>query len=217
MASLNVVSTQYLQLPMGNTSFTEYGGCQDPACGVVGSGFTAAINQLAFGSVPGIGAGGACGRCFSLTGTEDPFDPIFTGPFNTVIVQVTDMCPVQGNEPWCGQTVSEPINSFGTEFHFDLCLDNGAAQAFFPSGHYALLGNFFEVDCSLWVGSDGPELWEGACINSTAGLWPDGVGCANQGAAPGGTAPPTTPTSPAGSAPTSSTQSIYGQWFVVLL
>ncbi|KAF9062037.1 endoglucanase V-like protein, partial [Rhodocollybia butyracea] len=176
----------YLQLPKGNTSFTEYGGCQDPGCGVVGSGFTAAINQLAFGSVPGIGAGGACGRCFSLTGTSDPYDPANKGPFNTIIVQVTDMCPVQGNEQWCGQTVLNKIphdrhNGFTS---FDLCLDNGAAQAFFSGGHNALLGTFSEVDCSLWVGSDGPQLWEGACINSTAGLWPDGVGCANQGAAP---------------------------------
>lgn len=59
---------------------------------------TAAINQLAFGSVPGLGAGNACGRCFAVTADADPYDPEDTGPFTTIIVKVTDMCPVAGNE-----------------------------------------------------------------------------------------------------------------------
>lgn len=61
------------------------------ACGKTGSGFTAAINQLAFGSAPGLGAGDACGRCFALTGTADPFSPAYTGPFHSIVVKVTDL------------------------------------------------------------------------------------------------------------------------------
>lgn len=83
----------------GNASFTMYSGCATPACGVSASGFSAAISQLAFGSVPGLGPGDACGRCFALTGTEDPYSPAFTGPFGkSIVVKVTDMCPVSGNE-----------------------------------------------------------------------------------------------------------------------
>lgn len=76
-----------------------YSGCAQPACGIAASGYTAAISQLAFGSTPGIGPGDACGRCFALTGTADPFSPAYTGPFGkSIVVKVTDMCPVAGNE-----------------------------------------------------------------------------------------------------------------------
>jgi hypothetical protein len=162
-----------------------YSGCGSPACGKAASGFTAAINQLAFGSVPGIGPGDACGRCFSLTGMADPYSPAYTGPFSSIIVKVTDMCPVQGNQQFCGQTTATPTNSFGTPFHFDICEDTGGAAAFFPSGHGALTGTFTEVSCSEWSGSDGAVLWNGACLSGeTAANWPSGVGCGNQGTAP---------------------------------
>lgn len=88
-----------------------------PACGKSATGYTAAINQLSFGSSPGLGAGDACGRCFALTGTKDPYSPGYTGPFGqTIVVKVTDMCPVQGNQQFCGQTLSTPTNSFGAPF-----------------------------------------------------------------------------------------------------
>ena len=61
------------------------------ACGIAASGYTAAINQLAFGSAPGLGPGDACGRCFALTASADPYSPGFTGPFKSIIVKVTDM------------------------------------------------------------------------------------------------------------------------------
>ncbi|ETW79013.1 glycoside hydrolase family 45 protein [Heterobasidion irregulare TC 32-1] len=125
----------YVQNSSGSASFTMYSGCGSPACGKTASGFTAAINQLAFGSGPGLGPGDACGRCFSLTGQADPYSPAFTGPFKTVIVKVTDLCPVSGNEEWCGQSTSATTNQHGAPFHFDLCEDTGAAAAFFPSGH----------------------------------------------------------------------------------
>ncbi|TFK39943.1 endoglucanase V-like protein [Crucibulum laeve] len=174
----------FIQNPSGSASFTMYTGCGSPACGKSATGFTAAINQLAFGSAPGLGAGDACGRCFSLTGTADPFSPAFTGPFKSIVVKVTDLCPIQGNQEWCGQTQSAQNNQHGKPFHFDICQDTGGASAFFPSGHGALTGTFTEVSCSQWKGSDGGSLFNGACLSGeTAGNWPS-VGCGNKGTAP---------------------------------
>ncbi|KXN86571.1 hypothetical protein AN958_09875 [Leucoagaricus sp. SymC.cos] len=81
----------YVQRASGSASFTMYTGCGAPACGKTATGFTAAMNQLAFGSAPGLGAGDACGRCFAVTGTSDPFSPSFPGPFHTIVVKVTDL------------------------------------------------------------------------------------------------------------------------------
>ena len=50
------------------------------ACGIAATGYTAAMNQLSFGAAPGDGAGDACGRCFRLTGSADPYSPSYTGP-----------------------------------------------------------------------------------------------------------------------------------------
>ena len=83
------------------------------ACGVAANGFTAAVSQLTFGSEPGLGPGDACGRCFALTGAADPYSPSYTGPFNSVVVKVTDMCPLSGNTEWCGQTTADPTNQYG--------------------------------------------------------------------------------------------------------
>lgn len=80
---------------------------------MTGVGATAAMNQLSFGAPPGLGAGDACGRCFSLTGTHDPFSPSFAGPFHTIVVKVSDLCPIQGNQEFCGQTTSHPTNQHG--------------------------------------------------------------------------------------------------------
>jgi hypothetical protein len=81
----------YVQRASGTTSFTMYSGCSAPACGKTATGFTAAINQLTFGSAPGLGAGDACGRCFAITGTSDPISPSFPGPFHSIVVKVTDL------------------------------------------------------------------------------------------------------------------------------
>ena len=76
------------------------------------------------------------------------------GPFGqSIIVKVTDACPVAGNEVWCGQTATDDVNQFGQPFQsvfthsfvshgctdldytsFDLCVDSGAAAPFFPDG-----------------------------------------------------------------------------------
>ncbi|KAJ7460658.1 RlpA-like double-psi beta-barrel-protein domain-containing protein-containing protein [Mycena latifolia] len=203
-----------------------YTGCAQPACGIAASGYSAAISQLAFGSAPGIGPGDACGRCFALTGTADPYSPAFTGPFGkSIVVKVTDMCPVAGNEPWCGQTATDQANQFNMPVHFDICEDTGGAGVFFPNGHGALLGTWSEVSCSLWSGSDGSALWTGACISGeNAPLWPS-TGCGNQGSsqaylprskdvnkdaglAPGASGPPASTASSTGTVTTKSTTTI---------
>ncbi|KAJ7281954.1 RlpA-like double-psi beta-barrel-protein domain-containing protein-containing protein [Mycena rebaudengoi] len=209
----------YVQVPSGNASFTNYGGCNQPACGVASTGFSAAMNQQAFGSVPGLGPGDACGRCFAITGNSDPFSPAFPGPFGkSIIVKVTDLCPVAGNEEWCGQSASAPQNKHGKAVHFDICTDTGGAAQFFPSGHGALTGTFSEVSCSQWSGSDGAPLFNGACIKGeTAANWP-ATACGNQGLSPGAPGPPastvtvtgTTTGSPTTTAP-GSTQTQFGQ------
>ncbi|KAH9056732.1 endoglucanase V-like protein [Lactarius vividus] len=174
----------YVQNPSGTASFTWHKGCAAPACGKNVTGFSTALNQLAFGSETGLGAGDACGRCFKVTGDKDPFSANFTGPFNSIIVKATNMCPILGNEKWCGQTISQPTNSFGMSVHFDLCTDTGAADAFFPPGRGALTGTYEEVSCSQWTGTDGPSLWDSACLDGeSADNWP-AVACGNKGTAP---------------------------------
>jgi hypothetical protein len=203
------VAGDYIQSPgPGQASFTMYSGCNQPACGVAASGYTAAISQLAFGSAPGLGPGDVCGRCFALTGTEDPYSPAFTGPFGqSIVVKVTDMCPVAGNSAFCGQTVTSPTNTFNMPVHFDICEDTGGSEVFFPAGHGALLGSFTEVSCSLWSGTDGSSLWLGSCIKGeNAPLWPS-TGCGNQGLAPGGSGPPATSASQTGTTTTPTTVS----------
>ncbi|KAI0738628.1 endoglucanase V-like protein [Daedaleopsis nitida] len=174
----------YVQNPSGTASFTHYSGCSQPACGIAASGYTAAISQLAFGSGPGLGPGDACGRCFAVTANADPYSPAYGGPFKTIVVKVTDLCPLQGNQEWCGQSRSAADNQHGAPVHFDICEDTGGAAQFFPSGHGALTGTYTEVSCSQWSGSDGGPLWNGSCIKGeSAGNWPS-VGCGNQGTAP---------------------------------
>jgi len=83
-----------------------------PACGQRVNGYSAAVNELAFGA--NRAAGGACGRCFKITANSDPYTPSYAGPFgNTIVVKVNDLCPASSNNQWCGQGVSKPLNSFG--------------------------------------------------------------------------------------------------------
>ena len=65
---------------------------------------------------------------------------------------------------------------------FDLCADSGAGAAFFPAGRGAMLGNYTEVLCSEWIGSQCPDpLWNNWCMaDSSTGLWP-AKGCGNSG------------------------------------
>jgi hypothetical protein len=82
------------------------------ACGQRVNGYSAAVNELAFGANDA--AGGACGRCFRISSNYDPYTPSYAGPFgNSIVVKVNDLCPVGTNNVWCGQRVSKPLNSYG--------------------------------------------------------------------------------------------------------
>lgn len=161
------------------------------------------MSQLSFGAPPGLGGGDACGRCFHLVANYDPYDPGYKVPSKGITVKVTDLCPVQGNEEWCGQTTQNPLNQHNASTQyvvasscsmcqsacsirffrsFDLCVDSGANE-FFPSGHGALTGHFVEVSCSEhWDGSSaGSPQWNTACLApDDAPLWPS-VSCGNKG------------------------------------
>ena len=124
----------WVQNPEGKASFTVYEGCYNPcklcthlvlprayaerggsslACGGTVNGYSAAVNTLAFGA--DISFGDACGRCFKITATGDPYTPSFEGPFNSIVVKVNDLCPhsPQGSpKSWCDQKVSDPLNQF---------------------------------------------------------------------------------------------------------
>jgi len=39
----------------------------------------------------------ACGRCFQLQGYRDPYNPLTVLNMPSIVVKVTDCCPVQGN------------------------------------------------------------------------------------------------------------------------
>jgi hypothetical protein len=76
-------------------------------------GYTAAVNVLSFGAMSG--SGDACGRCFAITPTQDPYSPEYTGRMGkTIVVRVTDLCPFSSGETpqWCDQTVSKPHNQY---------------------------------------------------------------------------------------------------------
>ncbi|KAI0286107.1 endoglucanase V-like protein, partial [Russula aff. rugulosa BPL654] len=194
LSSLVVVACQnatcdpngWVQNPSGCATFTSAHNCATPSCGVnFTSGFTAAVNELAFGSNHSFGD--ACGRCFNITPTADLFAANFSGPFgNSIIVNVNNLCVNHAGSQhnFCGQTVSNPKNDFGESMHFDLCDLTGASQAFFPPGRQAMRGTFQEVSCTLWQGSTGTPIWNGSCMApQDAPFWPTPA-CGNRGSAP---------------------------------
>jgi hypothetical protein len=75
--------------------------------------YSAQVNELAFGASNSVGD--ACGRCFRITPTGDPYAPTYSGPYGkTIVVRVNDLCPIpppaEASLPWCNQTVSNPFN-----------------------------------------------------------------------------------------------------------
>ena len=84
------------------------------------------MNQLAYGAPPKLGAGNACSRCFTITGTADPYSPSYTGPFHTIIVKVTDLwymfCAfLEENLFWIFSWQLSP-RKWGASCVFGLCL-----------------------------------------------------------------------------------------------
>ena len=143
----------WVQNPSGKASFTEYYGCETPcklcayspdlvlhvpmltsrpsaACGVkMTSGYTAAVNVLSFGAMES--HGDACGRCFRITPTSDPYSVDYEGSMgNSIVVRVTDLCPFStpGTVGWCDQTLSEPLNTYNMPMQCVLVFSHGTLE-----------------------------------------------------------------------------------------
>ncbi|KAK4550234.1 hypothetical protein LTR36_003201 [Oleoguttula mirabilis] len=145
-------------------SFTEYGSGDDlnsgncnvatTACGFYTSpGYAAAVSQNEFGVGPGQGAGPACGTCWKLTIETDSSGNAVSNAGNSIVVQVTNLCPASGN-PLCAQSSLTSTNQYGANLNFDTCIDSKASAALFGSSGVGLgVGTAQEVSCSLWSGT----------------------------------------------------------------
>ncbi|KAL8823703.1 MAG: hypothetical protein Q9191_005620 [Dirinaria sp. TL-2023a] len=108
-----------------SASFTQYGGCSNTAvaCGTLPGGYTAAASENLFMAGPGDGAGPGCGKCWllssSMPGTK------------SIKVIINNLCPARDNQAMCAQKGLTGTNSVGMNVNFDLCMDNGSADAFF--------------------------------------------------------------------------------------
>jgi len=146
-------------------SFTEYGSGDDngsgncntatTACGFYTSpGYSAAVSQNEFGVGPGAGAGPACGTCWRLTIETDSSGNAVSNAGNSIVVQVTNLCPASGN-PLCAQNGMSGTNQYGANLNFDTCIDSDASAALFGSSGVGLgVGTAQEVDCKTeWSGT----------------------------------------------------------------
>ncbi|KAF1973276.1 hypothetical protein BU23DRAFT_464816, partial [Bimuria novae-zelandiae CBS 107.79] len=145
-------------------SFTQYGSTDTwgsgncnvatTACGFyTSSGYSAAISQNEFGVGPGAGAGPACGTCWKLTARTDSSGNTFSNAGMNIVVQVTNLCPADGNPP-CAQNGPSDSNQYRANLNFDLCIESGAPGALFgDSGVGLAVGSAEQVDCSEWSGT----------------------------------------------------------------
>ncbi|KAF2231619.1 glycoside hydrolase family 45 protein [Viridothelium virens] len=148
----------FAQAATYKASFTEYGsGDQNGspncntntvACGFFSANtFQAAVSQNLFGVGPGAGAGPACGTCYKLTAQTDSSGNKLSNAGNSVTVQVNNLCPADSN-PLCSQSGLSGTNQYGANVNFDLCKDDGAANALFGSSGVGLaVGTAEEVSC----------------------------------------------------------------------
>ncbi|KAG7440436.1 uncharacterized protein BT62DRAFT_937974 [Guyanagaster necrorhizus] len=116
----------YVQKASGNASFTYYSGCSSPACGKTATGYTAAMNQLAFGASSGLGAGDACGRCFAITGLF--LHVLYTGGSSAFFPSSHGALTGTFEEVEC----SEWTGSDGSSLWTGACLD-GEDATFWPT------------------------------------------------------------------------------------
>ncbi|KAJ6499133.1 RlpA-like double-psi beta-barrel-protein domain-containing protein-containing protein [Mycena sanguinolenta] len=105
------------------------------SCGCVGDSTqypTAAMSQMAYGSSTAYGP--ACGKCFNLTllNTYTSSPPFFPNVVKSIIVKVTDLCPLS-TDGWCDGTQTKK-NPGGQYINFDLAYPSRAIpDDFFPS------------------------------------------------------------------------------------
>ncbi|KAJ9631699.1 hypothetical protein H2203_000098 [Taxawa tesnikishii (nom. ined.)] len=116
-------------------------------------GYSAAVSQNEFGVGPGAGAGPACGTCWKLTIQTDSSGKKVSNAGNSIVVQVTNLCPASGN-PLCAQNGLTGTNQYGANLNFDTCIDSGASKALFGNSGVGLgVGTATQVSCSQWSGT----------------------------------------------------------------
>lgn len=72
---------------------------------------------------------------------------------NSIIVEVTNLCPASGN-PLCAQNGLSGTNQYGANINFDTCIDSGASAALFGNSGVGLgVGTAQEVSCSQYSGT----------------------------------------------------------------
>jgi len=105
-------------------------------------------------AVQGAGAGPACGTCWKLTIETDSSGNTVSNAGNSIVVQVTNLCPAEGN-PLCAQDGLTGTNQYGANLNFDTCIDSGASAALFGDSGVGLgVGTAEEVDCKgNWSGT----------------------------------------------------------------
>jgi len=164
----------------GTATLTHYELPKDyiASCGCTGKSThypTAALNQMAFGSSNNYGP--ACGRCFELTllNSYTGTPPFFPSTHPSVVVKVTDLCPLTQNG-WCSGTENK-TNPSGQYLNFDLAYPSSAIPAnFFPSNE-TLYGY---KDFGVWnitYASVSCERWKGWGDNAAKGSAPNISGC----------------------------------------
>ncbi|OSX66298.1 hypothetical protein POSPLADRAFT_1130776 [Postia placenta MAD-698-R-SB12] len=138
LLAYTALATDWIDYPTnGFATMTHYTLPEDfvAACGCTPDSThypTAAMSQMAYGSSTAYGP--SCGRCFNLTllntFTSDP--PFYPQVKNSVIIKVTDLCPLGGNG-WCSATANKP-NAGGAYLNFDLAWPSSSIPSdFFPS------------------------------------------------------------------------------------
>ncbi|CAD6566016.1 MAG: hypothetical protein ASARMPREDX12_007507 [Alectoria sarmentosa] len=149
-----------------SATFTEYGlndGNGSPncnaatvSCGFYNTpGYNAAVSQNLFGAASG--KTDTCGTCWQLDPVSNPNAADTTATvagLNPIVVMVNNLCPASSNEKDCGQATLQDTNFAGANVNFDLCKDDGAANALFGSSGIGMaFGKATEVSCTLWTGS----------------------------------------------------------------
>lgn len=93
------------------------------------------------------------GTCWKLTAETDSSGNTLSNAGNSIVVQVTNLCPADGN-PLCAQSGLTGTNQYGANLNFDTCIDSGASAALFGSDGVGLaIGTAVEVSCSEWSGT----------------------------------------------------------------
>ena len=123
-AALHVLANSSPWITYPNDGFATMTHYTIPADFVAGCGCngasthfpTAAMSQMAFGSSSAYGP--ACGRCFNLTllNTFKSTPPFFPNVTKSVVVKVTDKCPL--GSVWCSMQQGEP-NECVISFHIN--------------------------------------------------------------------------------------------------